>query len=370
MKKAGKISLVLSLVISGLAGFSQSDSLGLPGDNLDLEAVLSIFKNSSSVEDFEKKLNSASEKVNNLDLNGDGQVDYLRVIESGKDNFRSIVIQDQVSKSESQDVAVIEIEKKGDQTAHVQIVGDETLYGKDYILEPRNQKENLAGDVDDDAYAGSSKKGNQNTSVSSNNNSNAGSNVTIVNVWGWPAVTYMYSPGYAYWVSPWYWGYYPGWYNPWTPYGYYYYRRAWFGYSYGFYGYRAHYYAFPHVHHYYYGHRVASGYVQKTAPAYHSRQSNMNGTNRTHYNRAEGGANVGRGSQNHNSQRTNPGQNRASRANGGEQRMNKSNSGHNRSNSSDQRSNGGANRSSSQPRGGGGGHQGGGGHSGGGGHHR
>ena len=29
--------------------------------------------------------------------------------------------------------------KKDNKTAHVQIVGDETLYGKDYIIEPENQ---------------------------------------------------------------------------------------------------------------------------------------------------------------------------------------------------------------------------------------
>jgi hypothetical protein len=263
MKTRKKISLLFTFSLFSLSGFSQNDSLGLPGDNLDLEAVLSIFKNSSSVEDFEKKLNSASEKVNNLDLNADGQVDYLRVVEYGKDDFRSIVIQDPVSKTESHDVAVIEIEKKDGQTAHLQIVGDETLYGKNYIIEPQVSKKTSSEKNSDDAYADSDQKS---------------SSQVVVNVWAWPAVGYIYSPGYSFWVSPWYWGYYPGWYSPWAPYGYYYYHRGWIGYNYGFYGYHTHVYAFPHVHHYYYGRRTYSPYVQKTAPRYRHRESIRNGS--------------------------------------------------------------------------------------------
>lgn len=347
MKTAVKIGVLLGFMLSGRAMYAQSDSLGLAGDNLDLEAVLSIFKNSTSVEDFEKKLNSASEKVNNLDLNGDGQVDYLRVIESGKENFRTIVIQDQVSKTESQDVAVIEIEKKDNETAHIQIVGDETLYGKDYIIEPRNQKKEALAADEDDAYSKSSKKTERKTTTTNNDGSNNGPDVTVVNVWGWPAVTYMYSPGYAFWVSPWYWDYYPGWYNPWAPFGYYHYRRAWIGYPYGFYGWRARYYAFPHVHHYYYGQRVSSGYVRKTAPRYQNRHTNMNGANRSHYNRTNNGSN--RESIN----RTQPSQQGAQRVKPGENKVNRTNQ-NNRPNGTMQRSNSGSNRSGSQPRQGGG----------------
>jgi len=241
--------------------YSQSDSLGMPGDNLNLRVVLSIFKQSSSVEDFEKRLNSADTKVNNLDLNGDNQVDYLRVVDYGKDEFHSIVIQDPVSKLESQDVAVIEIVKKDDNTAHIQIVGDETLYGKNYIIEPENQA----------PIKSSSKKNSDVTTDDVYESGNASTHV-MINVWGWPSVSYIYSPGYVYWVSPWYWGYYPGWYSPWRPYGWYYYHSGFIGYNYGFYGYRRHHHAFPHVHNYYYGRRVSSSYVQKTAPRYNSRR--------------------------------------------------------------------------------------------------
>lgn len=49
-------------------------------DNLDLRAVASIFGESANLEDFERRLNDPGEQISNLDLNGDNQVDYLRVI--------------------------------------------------------------------------------------------------------------------------------------------------------------------------------------------------------------------------------------------------------------------------------------------------
>jgi hypothetical protein len=269
MKTLFKNSLAGLLFLAGFSASAQTDSLGLPGDNLNLKAVLSIFRESSDIEDFEKRLNSADFKVNNLDLNNDNQVDYLRVVDYGKEDFHTIVIQSLISKTESQDVAVIQVVKKGDNTAHIQIVGDELLYGKDYIIEPKDQAPvNTAGsggtrrkDIpDDDVYE---------TSPAS---SRSGSQPVMINVWTWPAVSYIYSPGYAYWVSPWYWGYYPGWYTPWRPYGWYHYNSCFAGYHYGFYGYRRHHYAFPHAHHYYHGHRVYSGYVQKNAPHYGRRR--------------------------------------------------------------------------------------------------
>ena len=40
--------------------------LGLPGDNLDLFAVLDLFQKSKTIEDFEKSLNEEKTGINNL----------------------------------------------------------------------------------------------------------------------------------------------------------------------------------------------------------------------------------------------------------------------------------------------------------------
>jgi hypothetical protein len=46
------------------------------------------------------------------------------------------VLQAVVSENEKQDIAVIEIEKTGDTTAVLQIIGDEDIYGEQVIVEP------------------------------------------------------------------------------------------------------------------------------------------------------------------------------------------------------------------------------------------
>ena len=49
---------------------------------LDLQAVAAAFAESKSVQEFEMLLNSSRYMINNLDLNGDGYIDYLRVLET------------------------------------------------------------------------------------------------------------------------------------------------------------------------------------------------------------------------------------------------------------------------------------------------
>ncbi len=53
--------LILSMCLTGASAYGQSEGdttlLGLPGDNLDLFAVLNIFQKSKTIEEFEKTLN-------------------------------------------------------------------------------------------------------------------------------------------------------------------------------------------------------------------------------------------------------------------------------------------------------------------------
>ena len=47
------------------------------------------------------------------------------------------ILQVDVSKTETQDVAVILLDKDKNKKISLQIVGDEELYGKDYVIEPK-----------------------------------------------------------------------------------------------------------------------------------------------------------------------------------------------------------------------------------------
>ena len=132
--------LVIAMSLFSLTAFSQTDSdtgeLGLPGDNLDLYAVLDLFQKSKTIEDFEKSLNDEKNKINNLDLNGDKKIDFIKVETKKDGDDFTFILRDPISKKETQDVAVIMVTKDKDKKVSLQIIGDKDLYGKDYIVEP------------------------------------------------------------------------------------------------------------------------------------------------------------------------------------------------------------------------------------------
>lgn len=196
---------------------SEPDSTGLPGDNFSLAGALELFKKASSPEEFEKLLNSEDSQVNNLDLNGDGNTDYIRVIDKQDNNVHVFILQALISQTESQDIAVIELEKTGAGNAMVQIVGDEDIYGEQVIVEP--------GDASDNAYryaAGPPVA--HGPHVSFDDKLFDSGNGIVINVWFWPCVRFVYAPAYRVWVSPWAWVRRPVWWHPWRPLRWYAYR--------------------------------------------------------------------------------------------------------------------------------------------------
>ncbi|MFH6994379.1 hypothetical protein [Flavobacterium sp. FlaQc-48] len=105
-------------------------------DNLDLRAVASMFGESSNLQDFERRLNDPKYQISNLDLNGDDEVDYLRVIESVENRTHVVIIQAVLDRDVYQDVATIDIERDNYNKVSVQVVGNSYLYGANYIYEP------------------------------------------------------------------------------------------------------------------------------------------------------------------------------------------------------------------------------------------
>ncbi len=214
MKTCKKLLPFLMMALLPALGHAQQqqakkDSTGLPGDHFSLQGALQMFQKATSPEEFEKLLNTQSNHVNNLDLNKDGKTDYVKVIDKSEKKVHAFILQVPVSQKENQDVAVIELEKTGDTSAIVQIVGDKDLYGKEVILEPgnNNTKKNQASAEEWNSVNSGPSPGYPEELVP----------IVVVNVWAWPCVTFVYGPLYTPWVSPWRWGYYPGWWAPWTP---------------------------------------------------------------------------------------------------------------------------------------------------------
>jgi len=227
---------VLMLLLGTTAIGSNNERLNLPGDNLDLYAVMKLFQESKTLEIFEQQLNVQDTKVNNLDLNGDGQVDYIKVIDNVDGNVHNIVLQVAINERENQDVAVFTVQRDAQGNVMVQLVGDEDLYGKDYIIEP-NPNGGQVGETPNPGYIGNEPVAASNVSVVYQS--------PVVEVSAWPLIAYLFLPTYVVWHSPWYWNYYPSYWQPWRPY--------YWDYYYGFHSYwHSDYYS-----HYRFGHRYS-----------------------------------------------------------------------------------------------------------------
>jgi hypothetical protein len=238
MKKLIISSILMVLLAAGtsiVAQETKEDYLGLPGDNLNLYAVMKLFRESKTLEEFENGLNDQKNNINNLDLNGDNYVDYIRVMDNVDGDVHNIVLQIAVSERENQDVAVFTVQRLSNGQVQIQLVGDEELYGKNYIIEPIFDEQNQT----------------PNPGYTGNTETVYGRNVTVVRTTtyelaAWPVVRYIYLPTYSIWRSSWYWGYYPSFWRPWTPYYWHYY----YGYHYNWYDdYYGHYRRY-HIHRY------------------------------------------------------------------------------------------------------------------------
>ncbi len=180
--KIFRFALIAMAMLTGSVGIAQNNRGNATvvaqnydiSDNLDLQAVASIFGESRDLEDFERRINDPQAQISNLDLNNDNYVDYLRVVEVGEGDVRVIVIQAVLGQDQFQDVATIELERQRNKTVQVQIVGNSYIYGPNYIYEPFYYSTPMFFDM------------------------------------FWMAT---YRPYY----SPWYWGYYPTYYSYWRP---------------------------------------------------------------------------------------------------------------------------------------------------------
>ena len=103
--------------------------------SLDLNAVAAAFAESNSVREFEQILNSSRYMINNLDLNRDGWIDYIRVIETYRGYYHTLLLQACVAPGMFQDIATLVAERRPD-VLYVEVIGDPYLYGYNYIVRP------------------------------------------------------------------------------------------------------------------------------------------------------------------------------------------------------------------------------------------
>jgi hypothetical protein len=197
--------VLLTLSLISFSSFSQTDNdeplLGLPGDDLDLYAVLDLFQQSKTIEAFEQALNSEKGGIVNLDLNNDSNVDFIKVVTKKEGDDFLFILQDPINEKENQDVAVITVSKDTAGKVTMQIIGDEELYGKDYVVEPVSEP--TASVTSNPAYTGSDP-----VTV------NVEGTTEVFVVQSAPVVQYVYSPVYVPYTPLYYYGYYPPYWRP------------------------------------------------------------------------------------------------------------------------------------------------------------
>ena len=141
------------------------------GDNLNLQALGELVKKSNNAQEIEEKLNQAN-SINNLDLDGDGKVDYIKVTEYGQNGIKGFSFTVDLANGQKQEVATVELQQvQGQQNATMNIQGNQTIYGPS-------------------AYYSS--------------------NYLLTDLLIWH---YLWYP-HQFYCSPWHWGYYPRYYRP------------------------------------------------------------------------------------------------------------------------------------------------------------
>jgi hypothetical protein len=181
MKKSKNIliSLIVVLVLTGFSFvYAQEEEPVISpateaAEGLDLQAVCELFKGSENLSEFEQDLNNPEIGVNNLDLDGNGEIDFIRVIEEVEDDTHIVVLQVPIAEDEYQDVAYIEIEKTGEEEYNVQAHGNEVIYGPNYYVYP-----------------------------------------PTVTIRTWPILPRLFYPGYRPYQSVYRFGFYPRWWKP------------------------------------------------------------------------------------------------------------------------------------------------------------
>ncbi|HLG14170.1 MAG TPA: hypothetical protein VJH03_06500 [Blastocatellia bacterium] len=175
-------AVVLPLLVSCCFVFAQDKVTAVTAaseaaEGLDLRAVGELFKDAKNLEEFEKALNDPEVGVNNLDLDDNGEVDFIRVVEEVGGDTHVIVLQVPLGKDDLQDVATIEVEKVGSDQYNMQVTGNEVIYGPAYYVVTPPE-------------------------------------VRIVT---WPIIPWIYAPAYRPYRSVFYFGYYPRWWRPFHP---------------------------------------------------------------------------------------------------------------------------------------------------------
>ena len=132
MKKIA-ILIVFAIAITGCRQNPQQNNVSISSNTtagFDVNKLGDIVKTSTDPQVLEKAINDPNNRINNLDLDKDGKVDYLKVTEPGKNELQVI---DDISSSQSVTVASIKVDPTNNNSADLNIQGNPSYAGDNYM---------------------------------------------------------------------------------------------------------------------------------------------------------------------------------------------------------------------------------------------
>lgn len=127
------IGAAFALVLAGCSDRPQQNNVSITANtsaDFDVNKLGEIVKTSTDPQVLEKAINDPNNKINNLDLDKDGKIDYIKVTEPGKNQ---LAVVDDISSDQSVTVATINITPNANNTADLAIQGNPTYVGDNYM---------------------------------------------------------------------------------------------------------------------------------------------------------------------------------------------------------------------------------------------
>lgn len=134
MKKILIAAAFAAVALVGCNNRPQQNNVSISANtsaDFDVNKLGDIVKTSTDPQVLEKAINDPNNKINNLDLDKDGKIDYVKVTEPGKNQ---LAVVDDVSPNQSVTVATINVTPTSDNSsADLNIQGNPTYVGDSYM---------------------------------------------------------------------------------------------------------------------------------------------------------------------------------------------------------------------------------------------
>jgi hypothetical protein len=127
------ITAAFAIALAGCSNSPQQNNVTISNNTtagFDVNKLGQIVKTSTDPQVLEKAINDPNNKINNLDLDKDGKVDYLKVTEPGKNELNVV---DDINNDQSVTVASIKVDPTNNNTADLNIQGNPNYVGDNYM---------------------------------------------------------------------------------------------------------------------------------------------------------------------------------------------------------------------------------------------